>query len=85
MLLLRLKNYEFDFIVIKKSDLQYSTFELRCTHEAQPLTASNKHIFCASHGSVFDFEGNALKQPATRPLTSYKTDILNHQLIIYLN
>lgn len=84
LLLLRVKGFEFDFIVIKKSETFYQTFELRCSHEDQPLDFSNKNIFCASHGSVFNFDGVPLKQPATRPLKPLKTSISDQNLVIQL-
>lgn len=84
LLLLRVKGFEFDFIVIKKSDSVYQTFELRCSHEDQPLSFSNKNIFCASHGSIFNFEGVPLKQPATKPLKPLKTNILDQNLVVQL-
>ena len=84
MLLLRVNNYNFDFLIIKKTEVEYKTLELRCSHEDQPLTMSNKNIYCASHGSIFDFDGNALKEPAIRPLKSYKTQLSNNFLIINL-
>ena len=84
LVLLRIKNFEFDFLVIKKSESAFKTLELRCTHEAQPLTMSNKNIYCASHGSIFDFEGNSLKEPAHLPLKSLKTEINSTHLIIHL-
>ncbi len=84
MLLLRINTYNFDFLVIKNTETEYKTLELRCSHEDQPLTMSNKNIFCTSHGSIFDFEGNALKEPAIRPLKKYKTKLSNNFLIINL-
>jgi len=84
LLMLRVKGFEFDFIVIKKTDTSYQTFELRCSHEDQPLDFSNKNIFCASHGSIFNFDGIPTKQPATKPLKPLKTSISDQNLVIQL-
>ncbi len=84
LVLLRIKNFEFDFIIIKKSETEFKTLELKCSHEDQPLTMSNKYIHCSSHGSIFDFEGNPIKEPANRSLKSLKTDFASTHLTIHL-
>ena len=85
ILLLRIKNSEFDFAVVKQSESEYKTFELKCTHEDQPLNLSDKNIFCTSHGSIFNFEGVPIKEPASRPLKQLKTRVADGQLIIQLS
>ncbi len=82
LLLLRIKKSDFDFVVIKRADNTYNTLQLKCTHEDQPLGVTSKNIYCSSHGSVFDFEGNATKEPASRPLKSFKTNLVENQVII---
>ena len=84
LVIVRVKNFAFDLLIIKKSETEFKTLELKCSHEDQPLTMSNKNIFCTSHGSVFDFEGNALKEPASKPLKSFKTKLVNRVVIITL-
>ncbi len=84
LVLLRVKNFAFDLLIIKKSETEFKTLELKCSHEDQPLTMSSKNIYCTSHGSVFDFDGNPLKEPASKPLKSYKTVLVNREVIITL-
>lgn len=83
-LLLRLANHGFDFLVVKRSDTEYKTLELKCSHEDQPLSPGNKNIFCNSHGSIFSLDGQVLKEPAQRPLMSLKTTFENNVVHIFL-
>ena len=85
LLLLRIKKFDFDFVVIKKQDNTYKTLQLKCTHEDQPLGVTTKNIYCSSHGSTFDFDGKAMKEPASRPLRTFKTLLEGNQIIIDLS
>jgi Rieske Fe-S protein len=82
-LVVRSSDLENDILLVKKDNV-YTALYLKCTHEGVGLTATGKKIFCSAHGSVFDFEGNVLKEPALRPLQQFHTEVVNDHLVIYL-
>ncbi|RFZ95455.1 hypothetical protein D0C36_08010 [Mucilaginibacter conchicola] len=83
MLVVRNKQLEYDVLLIKKEQ-SYKALYMRCTHEGVGLTAAANKIFCSAHGSVFDLDGNVVKEPALRPLKTYSTEVVNDQIIIHL-
>lgn len=83
MLIVRSKQLEYDVLVIKK-DQTYKALYMRCTHEGVGLTAAANKIFCSAHGSVFDLDGNVVKEPALRPLKTYTAELINDKIIIHL-
>ena len=83
LLIVRSSSLENDILLIKNGDA-YKALNLKCTHEGVGLTATDKKIFCSAHGSVFDFNGNVVKEPALRPLTEFHTETTNDNIIIHL-
>ena len=84
LLIIKNSNYEFDILLVKKKDSTYNALYMQCTHESQPLSATKSGLFCASHGSAFNLDGEVTVQPATRALKKFKTQIENNQIIIHL-
>lgn len=78
--LVRSNERSFDILVLKKSPENYLALELKCTHQDQPLSVTNSGMFCSSHGSKFDFEGNVLKEPASKPLHRFSTAIVENAI-----
>jgi cytochrome b6-f complex iron-sulfur subunit len=83
LVVVRSSSFENDILLIK-DHTGYRALNLRCTHEGVGLTATDKKIFCTAHGSIFDFQGNVVKEPALRPLTQFRTEILNENIVIHL-
>jgi cytochrome b6-f complex iron-sulfur subunit len=83
LLTVRSAALENDILLVKKQDA-YKALYLKCTHEGVGLTPTSKKIVCTAHGSLFDFDGNVLKEPALRPLKEFKTEINNNNIIIHL-
>jgi nitrite reductase/ring-hydroxylating ferredoxin subunit len=83
-ILVRSKKTAYDIFVNKKSAGDYTALLMECTHEQQPLTASGSALFCASHGSKFDLEGNVLLAPATKKLVRYPVTANDTELTIEL-
>ncbi|MCC6290124.1 MAG: Rieske (2Fe-2S) protein [Chitinophagaceae bacterium] len=83
MIVVRSKDMENDILLVKKDD-HYNALYLQCTHEGVGLSATDKKIVCTAHGSVFDFDGNVLKEPALKPLKMFKTSVIDNSLIISL-
>lgn len=74
----------FDILLVKKKDNLYNALYMECTHHSQPLSANKSGLYCSSHGSAFDLEGNVTIEPATRALKIFKTETENNTIKIYL-
>lgn len=77
MLIVRNNQLSFDILLIKKSDGTFTALEMKCSHQDNPLTVNKTGLFCASHGSSFDFDGKVLKEPALLPIKKYNVEIEN--------
>lgn len=83
MMVVRSRDLENDILLVKKGD-HYNALYLQCTHEGVGLSPTDKKIVCTAHGSVFDFDGNVLKEPALKPLKKFETSVIDNTLIIRL-
>jgi len=83
MVLVRNAALENDILLVKK-DGGYKALYMQCTHQDLPLTATAKKIYCNAHGSVFDFDGKVVKEPALRPLKQFTTETTKTDIIIHL-
>ncbi len=83
-IVVRTKQMEFDILVLKTGET-YKALYLKCTHEGYNLTATATKIHCSSHGSAFDMDGKVLKEPALRPLKTFKTELIDNQVIVHLS
>lgn len=70
-------------LLVRRND-SIKALYLECTHEYAGLTATSSKIVCSLHGSVFDFDGNVVKEPALLPLKQYKVISNSHNHIIQL-
>jgi nitrite reductase/ring-hydroxylating ferredoxin subunit len=84
MVIARNPQLDYDILVVKKDDGTYKALYMRCSHQDQPLSATNTGLYCTAHGSSFDLEGNVTKEPASTPLTSFKTEVENQSINIYI-
>jgi len=84
VLIIKNSNFEFDILLVKKKDNTYNALYMQCTHESQPLSATKSGLFCSSHGSAFNLEGEVTVQPATKALKKFRTQTENNNIIIYL-
>lgn len=55
-----------------------------CTHKGCEVDwkAKNNQFACPCHGAKFNPDGNAIKGPATRALTSFKTKIEGNTVLV---
>jgi len=74
-----------DILIVKENEQKYHTLLMRCTHQDNALVVTSTGLVCNAHGSRFDMEGNVTKEPATRPLQRFKTEIINSNISINLN
>jgi Rieske Fe-S protein len=84
LLVVRSNKMEYDILLVKKSDSDVAALLMQCTHQDTALSANKTGLFCASHGSTFDLEGNVTKEPAIKPLKKFSTEINNQTIIINL-
>ena len=80
ILIVRNASAEYDILLVKKSENHFTALEMKCTHRANPLNASDGGLYCTLHGSRFDLDGNVVAEPATQPLKKYPV-IVNNSLI----
>lgn len=73
---------DFDILLVKKSTEEYEAIYMKCSHQANPLTATATGLFCSAHGSSFDLDGNVRTEPATDPLQKFKTELSNNLITI---
>jgi Rieske Fe-S protein len=85
LLILRDLQVPFDILLVKKSEQEYNAIYMKCSHQENPVTATPNGLYCSSHGSSFDLDGNVTKEPALTPLKKFKTQILDNQISIDLN
>jgi len=83
MLVVRAKTLENDILLRKMGD-EYIALYLHCTHEGMGLIPTADRIYCNAHGSVFDLDGQVVKEPAASPLKRFRTDVQNQQIRIHL-
>ena len=84
ILIVRSTKLDFDILVVKLDDGNYNAMLMKCTHQDNALTASKNGLFCSTHGSAFDLQGNVTKEPALRPLKKFKTEIINSSIQIFI-
>jgi Rieske Fe-S protein len=85
LLVVRNNKMEHDILLVKKSESDVTALLMQCTHQNNSLSANKTGLFCASHGSTFDLEGNVTKEPALKSLKKYRTEINNQNVTINLN
>ncbi len=73
---------DFDVLLVKKSADDYNAIYMKCSHQANPVTATATGLFCPSHGSSFDLDGNVRTEPATAPLQKFKTELKDNVVTI---
>ena len=82
LLIVRDLQQPFDILVVKKSATDFNAILMKCSHQENPVTATSSGLYCSSHGSSFDLDGNVLKEPALTSLKKYKTEVVAEFLII---
>ncbi len=75
----------YDILVVKKSDSDYNAIYMKCSHQENPVTATETGLFCSAHGSRFDLDGSVLKEPALQPLKKFRTEVGAESLLIDLS
>lgn len=82
-LVVRNNELPYDLLVVKKSESEFLSLALQCTHRQQPLVVTSGGLVCNEHGSRFDFDGNVTMDPATRPLSRLRTELRENEVIVH--
>ncbi|MFY7911299.1 MAG: ubiquinol-cytochrome c reductase iron-sulfur subunit [Emticicia sp.] len=66
-------------IIIANAKGTFVALSKACTHQGTAVNyrSGTNDFFCPNHGSIFRTDGTVQKDPATRALTVYKTELLN--------
>ena len=73
-----------DTVLLVRSGERIVAIGNRCTHQGAPLdrgrvkvTGSLATVTCPAHGSIFNLDdGRVMRGPATRPVASYETRVV---------
>lgn len=85
LLIVRDMQVDFDILLVKKSETEYNAIYMKCSHQANAVTATRTGLYCSSHGSAFDLDGNVTREPATAPLQRFKTEVIEQDIVITLS
>jgi len=71
-------------LLVHSEDGSFKAFSATCTHldcivQYKPEL---KHIWCACHNGQYDMQGRNISGPPPRPLTPYKVNIVDDQVIV---
>lgn len=72
-------------IVARTNAGAYVAVQRSCTHESYGLIyqGSANRFYCANHGATFSENGSVTNGPASRSLTTYRTQLTGTSLRIY--
>ncbi|MFT4600052.1 MAG: cytochrome b6-f complex iron-sulfur subunit [Arenicella sp.] len=83
--LINMGDNETPICVYRIPDNKYVSSLMSCTHQGCELNMAAGFYTCPCHGSEFSAEGKVLTGPADRDLKTFKTELKNEEIIIYLN
>lgn len=72
-------------IVARTKAGTYIAVQRSCTHENYTLTyqSGSSRFYCPNHGATFSESGSVTQGPASRSLTTYKTQVTGTLLRVY--
>lgn len=80
--IVRTVEISYDIFISRKPDNQYKAILMKCSHRDAPVTYATGGLVCNEHGSRFNFEGEALKAPATTSLQTLPIEVNQNHLKI---
>lgn len=71
-------------LLIRTPDGQLRAFTAICTHLGCTVNydSSSKVIWCPCHNGAYDLHGRNISGPPPRPLTEYKVNLRNGQIVV---
>lgn len=85
LVIVRVKQLEYDLLLVKENESTFNALAMQCTHRQQPLVVTSTGLICNEHGSRFDLSGKVTRDPATKPLLKYKTELDGLNVVIHLS
>lgn len=76
---------EYPIYVFRASEKEYRALWMKCSHQGSELQASGDHLYCPSHGSEFDSNGNVTQGPAEQNLRTFPVTVNDKNLLIKLS
>ncbi|MFQ5672550.1 MAG: ubiquinol-cytochrome c reductase iron-sulfur subunit [Nitrospinales bacterium] len=84
---LNFKDLKGQEIAITNTGEEFIALSSRCTHLGCRVhwKQDRKIFYCPCHGGVFDARGKVLKGPPPAPLRSYRIEVINQSIYIYVD
>jgi len=82
VLKLRAKGLQYDVLLIKKTDGSFYSLLMKCTHNDASVLFDGTNFQCPLHGSTFNKTGKVTNGPATLPMLSLETILVNDIITI---
>jgi cytochrome b6-f complex iron-sulfur subunit len=72
-----------NFLMVHAAETSFTAVTAACTHSTCTITGFESQTFvCPCHGSRFSTNGAVVSGPATRPLRSFTTQLVNNVVTI---
>jgi len=75
---------QYPIYVFRFSETVYTALYMQCTHQGNELTAYGEKLVCSAHGSEFDNKGHVTNGPASNPLRTFSTKLVDQNILISL-
>ncbi len=83
-LIIDVPGWKYPIAVFRRSDKEFKSVLLKCTHQGTELEIYGDLISCPAHGSEFSNEGLVFRGPASENLISFQTNFDDRDLTIVL-
>ncbi len=83
--LIKREGIDFPICIYKIEEEKYIASLLKCTHRACELNVGGGIYSCPCHGSEFSITGKVLEGPADEDLKTFKIEIDNENLHLFLS
>lgn len=77
-------NFPDPVLLIPVDEKTFRAVSARCTHLGCHVRSAKNFLVCPCHGSTFDLEGEVVRGPAQRALTTYPVEINGDRIKIIL-
>ena len=81
--ILRTAAMDYDVLLVRKSETEFYSLLLKCTHQANRLSVGSSMLACNLHGSTYDMNGRVINGPASTDLITLRTEVVDAHVLIY--
>ncbi len=81
---LQIEGRENPVFLVRVDEGRYIALSSVCTHLGCQVRKLQHALRCPCHGSTYDLEGNVLRGPAQRPLTRFRTEVVEGGVAVLL-